>query len=79
MNIFEYLQYTVNEIAIERWSNDTCPPRFVVSLMYGDGEHKIILTCHHGDVRSVVLFPEKDIFSYKTLEEEMLGVYNSTI
>lgn len=87
MNIINYLQEVVNQIAKEEFKNDVCPPTFTVSLIqrydeYGKiNNHEIGLTINHlGKNFTRTIFPLVfQHFDYPDLKEEMRYLYNNTI
>lgn len=87
LDLFDCIQNEVNNIAAEVYSKDECAPKFIVSLLYEQGDskvdrsHQIILTVlHKGYHFSKIIFPEtKNIYGYTNLEETMKYMYNRTM
>lgn len=81
MDIIEVLQQKVDEITKEDYKGDKCPPEFIVSLLYGKDNHKILLTVKHlGSTFSEVIFPNMDMkYGYESLSKEMEYLYNRTM
>jgi len=88
MDIISILQKEVDNIAKEKYKNDSCKPTFIVSVYqkYNDitgkiNNHKILLTVvHNGISHSRVIFPVlSNNFGYESLEKEIEWLYNSTM
>lgn len=87
MDLFDCIQKEVDEIISIKYKNDDCPPKFIVSLLYEQGEkkvdndHKIILTViHNGYTFSKIIFPDtKSVYGYQSLDQTMEYLYNRTM
>lgn len=81
MNILSLLEKHIQEIVETKWADDTCPPRFLVSVLgYGEEQKIVLLVSHNGYCYSKVIFPIPGVnYSYNSIEQEMEWLYNRTM
>ena len=77
MNCIDCLQKKVDELTVNLYKGDECPPKYIVSEEIHRG--KILLTISHlGYVHTGVLFPNTD-FEDVSIAYIMEQLYNSTM
>lgn len=82
MDIIGIIEEKVEELAKKRWNNDSCPPKFWVSLNNEDmNNQSIMITISHcGYKFTEKLFPRKDTeYGYECLLNQMINLYNQTM
>ena len=81
MNIISLLDKYIEKITINKWTDDTCTPRFWVSIIgYGEDQKIVLSVSHLGNSYSKILFPQPDAnYGYETIEQEMEWLYNRTM
>ena len=82
MDIIDVLDEAVQTLARIKWSNDDCPPEFIVSVDNEDlANQSILLSIKHGGSKfTQKLFPRTDTeYGYPSLMELMTNMYNRTM
>lgn len=80
-SLVDFLQDAVDKIAKDYWKEDTCPPEFIVSVLYQNNMHTIVLTVNHlGKNLSETIFPDFEMkYGYESLADRMKWLYNRTM
>lgn len=81
-SIINILDDYVNSYCCENYSEDSCPPKFIVSINNENmDDQKILLTIEHcGQVFTNTIFPRDDSFyGYDNVIDMMKDMYNQTM
>lgn len=82
IDIINIIEERVQEMAKTHWGNDSCPPKFWVSLNNEDMDNQsIMITIKHcGFKFTEKLFPRKDTeYGYDSVINQMINMYNQTM
>lgn len=82
IDIINIIEEKVEELAKDKWQNDSCPPEFWVSLNNEDiNNQSIMITISHCGYRFTErLFPRKNTeYGYECLLNQMINMYNQTM
>ena len=82
MNIINVLEEYVIILSKEEWKNDSCPPKFIVSLNNEDiNNQSIMITIDHlGSKFTERLFPRNGThYGYDSILSQMINMYNQTM
>lgn len=82
MDIIDVLEEYVITLLKEEWKNDTCPPKFIVSLNNEDiNNQSIMITIDHlGSKFTERLFPRNGThYGYDSILSQMINMYNQTM
>lgn len=82
VDIIGVIDKHIQEICIENYSKDDCPPIFKTSIFTDDKKNDIIMvSCEHlGYNYSDKIFPREDSYwGYNTIEDMLANLYNRTM